>query len=397
MTKAETAVENTSELEKGRSASTVDAVNGGRHIPRLDGLRGLAILLVLVHHFSPEPDTTMSRFTGHILKLLAEGRSGVDLFFVLSGFLITGILLNTKQDPGYFSKFYMRRILRIFPLYYGVILFAIFIPSLIRPSYIQCSTAWLWLYGTNIACYLQIPIWPTHFWSLAVEEHFYLVWPLLVWLCSRRVLGGACVGFMVMAIVVRAVLASLTVDTNYFIYYLTPCRMDQLAVGGLITILFRGPWRYRLGDMAKYAIIPTMGILALLYMTTTELGNPILRSPKLTLIAMIFALLMILVMVASPRSILGLVFNHPVMRSLGKYSYGIYVFHAMITGPFDRWLPLRDIQIFYGNFAVAVVVRMLFLGMVSYAIAWLSWHLYEKHFLNLKRFFDYRKVSETSV
>ena len=383
----------------------VDAVTSGRHIPRLDGLRGLAILLVLVHHFSPEPDTGTSRFTGHVLKLLAEGRSGVDLFFVLSGFLITGILLNTRNDAGYFKNFYMRRTLRIFPLYYGVILFVIFLPSLLWPSWTaqiwpasgKCSTAWLWLYGTNIACYLQLPVWPPHFWSLAVEEHFYLVWPLLVWLCSRRVMAGVCVGFILFAIVVRAVLASLTPDTNHLVFYLTPCRLDQLAIGGLIAILFRGAWGHRLGNMAKYAIVPVVGLLALLLLTTTELGNPILRSPKLTLIALIFGLLLILVVLAPPRSILGMVFNHPVMRSIGKYSYGIYVFHALLSDPFDRCLPLQTIQHACGNFAVAVVVRMVILGFISYGIAWLSWHLYEKHFLNLKRFFAYRKVNETSV
>src|SRR5579862_7894518 len=143
------------------------------HYPALDGLRGVAILSVMVEHLAP--------------RLLAGGGwVGVDLFFVLSGFLITGVLLDGKDDPHRGRTFYVRRALRIFPLYYATLALITFGPlaKALALGLSAQTLGWYWIYGTNWQIALGMahiggPI--AYFWSLAVEEQFYLIWPLIIW------------------------------------------------------------------------------------------------------------------------------------------------------------------------------------------------------------------------
>src|SRR4029077_8518462 len=163
------------------------------HLPALDGMRGLAVMMVLVFHFVGQmlPTNALERA---IVGVTKHGLLGVDLFFVLSGFLITGLLYEAHDKPNYLRNFYMRRVLRIFPLYYGVLALVFFVAPLIPPllgptlDYLLDRQAWAWLYGINV--YLAgHEEWSfsylNHFWSLSVEEHFYLVWPFVVLLLAR--------------------------------------------------------------------------------------------------------------------------------------------------------------------------------------------------------------------
>ncbi len=164
------------------------------HLPVLDGIRGLAILMVLLLHFVGNmiPTNSIERV---IVGVTNYGSYGVDLFFILSGFLITGILFDARNKPHYFRNFYMRRVLRIFPLYYGVLALVFIVAPLIpifqgkTLDYLVDRQAWAWLYGVNVYIAIQGD-WSfsylEHLWSLCVEEHFYFVWPVVVFLLVAR-------------------------------------------------------------------------------------------------------------------------------------------------------------------------------------------------------------------
>ena len=198
------------------------------HIKPLDGLRGIAILLVMWFHFA-WPAKAQGLITRLYVSVAALGWVGVDLFFVLSGFLITGILLDSKRGAGYFRNFYARRVLRIFPLYYAVLLVTLVILPLIVPydtpalKRLLEGQGWLWLYSTNISVAVEHGNWIASadwlrmgaLWSLAVEEHFYLVWPLLVFFLSRRALLRTSIAMIVLVPILRtvALFAGVVSDT----------------------------------------------------------------------------------------------------------------------------------------------------------------------------------------
>src|SRR4051812_26438531 len=191
-----------------------------RHMPGLDGVRRTAILSGLICPYSALLPT--NDFTG----FLQNGWAGVDLFFVISGFLITGILLDAKGTPHYFRNFYARRVLRIFPLYYGFLAIMLLVLIVIRTSGWNANGGldglwraqpWLWTYTANFWIARQRD-WSTWsevvipLWSLSVEEQFYLVWPLIVFRFSPRHLVRICLGVMVAALVLRLVLTAHGVD-----------------------------------------------------------------------------------------------------------------------------------------------------------------------------------------
>jgi len=186
----------------------------GHKLRSLDGLRAIAIILVFLHHMKGQMPV-VNWFTFYLTEYLHQGWMGVDLFFVLSGFLITGILLDTREASNYFTGFYARRVLRIFPLYYVVLTTVIIAGCLLnspdvtatlplpkdRWLYYCYMTNWLGLWkahlGPGYANYLA------HFWSLAVEEQFYLTWPLIVWVIRPRMLPWVAGTLAVLAALTR--------------------------------------------------------------------------------------------------------------------------------------------------------------------------------------------------
>ncbi|MGA3182303.1 MAG: acyltransferase, partial [Verrucomicrobiota bacterium] len=248
------------------------------HLPVLDGIRGLAILLVLVSHISER-----FKFDGHLLgsakKIAFAGRTGVDLFFVLSGFLITGILWDAKENTHYFRNFYARRTVRIFPIYYVTLLgiFALLpgalplfhhLPDKVWQTahdqiglYQQTRHYWGWYitYLVDVLIAWKGFMMPGHFWTLAVEEHFYLVWPFLVCFLRYRALVFTSLGIIVGAFLLRAVLIPFL--NPVAIYVLTPCRMDGLALGSLIALLFRAPGGGQRLSAAARVVLPVTALL----------------------------------------------------------------------------------------------------------------------------------------
>jgi len=373
------------------------------HLGVLDGVRGLAILLVLVYHFTLDmagQDLPSRLF----FRLTAAGWCGVDLFFVLSGFLITGILYDAKESPHRFRNFYARRALRIFPLYYTTltIIFAL-LPWASRQvgslEGLEDARLWLWAYGTNIHVALRGDWFPlSHFWSLAVEEHFYVFWPAIIIGCNRKTALRVCGGMILIAVVVRtwlviqgAVLAA---------YCSTVCRIDALAVGGFLALAARGPTGLeRLVPVAGRVVV--MSATALLALAGWRFGlflfDPAIQIAGYSLLDLFFAASLVRIVAAPGASGLAIMFESFPLRCLGRYSYGLYVFNSIFLLASERLFVMTRLVGWSGS---TILGRLIYVGIGSsatFTAAWLSWHLLEKHFLKLKRYFATERVSESLV
>ena len=398
--------------------------SGRRHFPELDGLRGIAILLVLATHYQMAIPAHTA-FERAVKNILAHGWAGVDLFFVLSGFLITGILYDSKGQSNYFRNFYGRRTLRIFPLYYGflaVVLVGLTVAAMARhwdPSLPQFRNLWsmqpwLWTYTFNVACaFGHGSAHLGQLWSLSVEEQFYLVWPLVICFFARRLLVPTCITMIIAALALRICLFYYAPQVDA--YFLTPARMDSLAFGALVAILIRSRHAMSVPKIANWALLVAGVLLAgrfslgltrwITHRGTT--AGAVSRLSELwdstlifTVVAVFFTAL--LVKAISPglgragHTVAAACRGRP-LRTAGKYSYGWYVFHYPIwTWSFGLATGLPLLRGFRENaaFAPALIAGNL---VVSFALAVTSYHLYEKHFLKLKKYFPERGAAEPQV
>jgi peptidoglycan/LPS O-acetylase OafA/YrhL len=374
-------------------------VSIGSHIPALDGIRGIAILLVMLFHFVPS-----SGLTGvvgkTVSKLTRSGWAGVDLFFVLSGFLITGILWDTKRSPHFFRSFYLRRVLRIFPLYYAVLLVVfgglVLLPSFRTPEVeeIVHQQGWLWTYCSNIPTafceryvFNEDQLRLGHFWSLAVEEHYYLLWPAVVFLFDRKSLMAICLGMILLALPCRLFL--LQEGRPLAAWVLTPCRMDELAAGSFLALAARGPggirrlvpYAWLAGGMSGLVIV-TIGLSSSVNGSGSGLG----RYPVL---ACFFGALVLLGVAAGRRSVLGFTLNSRVLVFFGRYSYGLYVFHALLAPVFETFFPVPALSNMLHSTSLGILAYVVLAFCVSILAALVSWTILEKPFLQLKRYFEY--------
>jgi len=377
---------------------------GGRHSAALDGVRGLAILLVMLFHFAAGAGTPPSWVDGLVRRLASAGWTGVDLFFVLSGFLITGSLLDARGERNYFRNFWGRRILRIFPLYYGFLLAWIFVlPHLLGerfPTIPEGSRIWLLTYTSNIRlavtqAFSSVPPGTGHFWSLAVEEQFYLLWPVAVFFQSGRQLARFCVACIVTACGIRIVLA-FGVHNAIAPYVLMVTRMDALAVGGLLAVAARDRLLlHRLAVWARPLVAGSVVVLACLAVAmwdTPEFLSAydarVQAFGYLPLAVLAGALVGYAAMRRKEPGVLAGWMLWSSMRMLGRYSYGLYVFHvplAKALGPVlvpDGTLPST-----FGFELPAQIALIALLSAASLVPAILSYHLFEVHFLRLKRHF----------
>ncbi len=359
-------------------------------IDALDGVRGIAILLVVLMHALffgvPLPGAEIIDAGALYPRLAALGWCGVDVFFVLSGFLITGILLRSKGAPRYFRNFYARRSLRIFPLYYAVIVLLLFV--LERPPSTSSEKASYLLYYQNVryALWGEQAFDPARVitWSLAIEEQFYLVWPAVVWFASRAWLVRICWMAIVGAIALRFVLLAGGLHATHF---LTPCRLDTLAAGSLMAVV--GSPSLMVGRL-----LVAVGAACLLA-TATLTGSSLPESPAMQRYGLVGALAFAVGVLVCARGSgwFPRVCSWGLLRSLGKYSYCIYLVHFLVIDGLARTsygsLPAGLQQWLVANVSTTWLVLAFTTSclVLSWAVAFTSWHLFEKWFLGLKRHF----------
>jgi peptidoglycan/LPS O-acetylase OafA/YrhL len=362
------------------------------HYNALDGLRGAAVSMVVLFHFwqtLPKYEHPLSAGVTRVLGLMLIGQKGVDLFFVLSGFLITGILLRTKGSNNYFSTFYIRRSLRIFPLYFMVVI-ACLLAGVIwnLPQYSWHNTWWYLLYLQNVAR----TFWPGsidgpgHFWSLAVEEHFYLFWPLAVLLASRRALVALCVFLILMPIVMRAWFIHMGLDVFTF----TLCRIDTLAMGALIAVMFENAGqRAAVVRWSRWSFLPIVVLSFGSFFVLSGSAGPLLQTFKYTLFALLCSLILVLALSPGRFNVAPRMFNVAALRGLGKISYAMYVFHPFVLAWAGRRLYSSVGNPFYGKFYAAVLSELAIYLILTIVVARLSWILFEQPILKLKDRFRY--------
>lgn len=361
------------------------------YLVQLDGLRFVAVALVLWDHWTPEP---------HLLPL---GALGVNLFFVLSGFLIARILLTSKdknygQTSGlknYLRKFYIRRTLRIFPIYY----LSLLVLWLLNDPSVRGKAWWQIFYASNIYIATK-ETWfgiTDHFWSLAVEEQFYIFFPILIFFIPRRFV----VPFFVILLAASVALRGYWwwIHKPWFVSYVSmPTALDAFACGALMAYaqlyhnaLFQKIYRNRVYLWVSLAALAGIFWLSI---QTANGGMPKSNNVYITvwerLFASVFFMFLIGGAIIGYRGWFKWCLENPVSSYLGKISYGLYVYHNFVfnqyhsplTHPVVRLLMKLNRNI--AHFNQMYVLRVLVLFLITTAIAALSWHFIEKPINNLK-------------
>jgi peptidoglycan/LPS O-acetylase OafA/YrhL len=364
-------------------------VRSQKHYAVLDGFRGLAILLVFVFHLGNSRNLN-SLWERRIETITSGGWLGVDMFFALSGFLISGILVDSLNDERYFKNFYIRRALRIFPLFYGVLLALALLTPLLHLQWQWGHLSYL-VYVQNIAAFFNpslnaVPpgINLEHFWSLAVEEQFYLIWPFVIWkirdlrkltqLSLILIAGGLVLRFILLAF-------SHTNSVYVWIYKSLPTHADGLLIGAIAAFMIRQKsvaafyeqtrWIFYAAALCLVAILVTQG---------PYYGAFAMASLGYTIVAIVFVGILLRALV--PNTLTARFFNLGFLRLCGKYSYGIYVYHILFGEFLVHYMYSLQARLHSRLLGGLAYIALHFVG--SFLIAVLSYHLFESRFLKLK-------------
>jgi peptidoglycan/LPS O-acetylase OafA/YrhL len=355
----------------------------------LDGLRAIGILMVMVQHYY-----------GTFINVSVLWTS-IDLLFALSGLLITVILIETKDDPKYFKKFYMRRILRIFPLYYLLIaLFSIYVYLItIHPEvfiYFKSNIIYFLTYTQNWY-FIQAGMPPSghinHTWSLAIDEQIYLVWPLLIWLCkSNKQLTILCVGTLLFSLLYR-IGYNLYIDLNgsnhpFPYFHNTLCRLDSFAAGSFLYSILRFKPAWLTDGVVLFVLILTAVLFTLcgLADNSFERAGYFMRNFGCTIAGIHFSTWLYFGAKNSSR-FLNYIFSSKWLIYTGKISYSLYVFH---------WFLLMLLLPRIGNLFTSItgitssLAAITICFVITFLISILSYEFFEKPIIKIKKRFSYK-------
>lgn len=363
-------------------------------VRELDGIRGLAILMVLVwHYIQGQIPAGSGVVPGAVKQALGSTWSGVDLFFVLSGFLIAGILIDNRERENYFRTFYIRRACRILPVYYlGLLLFTALgalslyqyapLERLLQVTAVPEWSYWLFLQNVFMARYGTFgPEWLAVTWSLAVEEQFYLVLPLIVFLVPVRRLPYVFLGIIFMAIFLRAVMPGGNAYINM------PWRADSLMAGALLAYLVRNPWfiDHVTGNKGRRLVYVVFGVLlGTALITNLSMQRPFNLVFTYLWLAFLYASLILIVLIDRNGMIAGLLRNRP-LAWLGGISYAVYLIHQVVS-LFLHGL-LRDAAPVITNWQGASVTLLALV--VTLLLSQLSYVLIERRAMQFGHRFQY--------
>jgi len=344
-----------------------------KRIPQLDALRGLAILVVIVHN------------SGALPRLSADGWMGVDLFFVLSGFLITGILIDSRQSESYFKTFYLKRCLRIWPLYFSLLLFMFVVVPSLRPSEapgIFARSAPWWSYILFVQNLLvRFPTMATGAlavtWSLAIEEQFYFVWPWALRYFSLAHVRRIAIAVLCLSPLLRLYLSSPLSSHPIDTYPNSFCRLDGLMAGALLALAIRAE-NFVPSKFIRNAWI-TLAIAAPSAFLTEALHA---RWIAFSFVAIACASFVYLAMFSTQKWLQSALSNRFLIYT-GTISYGLYLLHKF---------PLDAAKVMHFDRHPLLVLPLAIVA--SYALAALSWHFMEQPFMRLKRFFGSQSLRE---
>lgn len=357
-------------------------IHSSRRLRELDGVRGLAIVSVLLWHFlvmphvldpaAPKPPGMM-----YLVRTLSLTWAGVDLFFALSGFLIAGILLDTKGAPFFLRVFYLRRIFRIYPIYWVVMALCFAIPflashlELVGPTAVYAVLLQnFWMAASRSFGGDSLGVT----WSLSIEEQFYLVLPAIVLLLPRSLLTVLLALAVIGAPLTRFVVSAPPGANWLAAYVLTICRADALALGALLAILGRQHVKAGTVSMAARALLclTAVGIVAMIANGDT-IGSPIMNVAGYSLLAL-GAVSFVGLVVSNPRGLLGRAMQFGALQEAGTISYGLYLIHVPVLLLCRQYLGVASVPATWPAACYALLIPTV----LAVTLAALSWRLFER-------------------